>query len=81
MITKITFSQEPPSAPGLYWYRLVEDSAIHYTRVWEHEIHTEEFLDGKWGKNKVLVVSIGSGFKPVTQFGRWWSNEFLPDAK
>lgn len=62
------FSQQYPKVPGLYWYKLVEDSNWHNTRVWEHPIYG-------------LVASAGNTFKSVKLFRRWWSVEFLPEPK
>lgn len=60
------FSQEPPKEPGVYWFRLTEDSGVHHTRVWRQE------WDGK------LVTASGDGVAmDVERFGRWWSTDFL----
>lgn len=62
------FSQQYPKAPGLYYYRLMEDSNIHHCRVWE-------------SPSMGLVATAGDKYKSVTKFARWWSIEFLPQPE
>lgn len=70
------FSQQPPTAPGLYWYRLVEDGRAYHTHVWRY---TSDFPDLPFAGE--LVANAGGEPKPVTRFGRWWSTEFLPEPE
>ncbi len=62
------FSQQYPKASGLYWYKLLADSNVHNTRVWEHPLLG-------------LVAAAEESYKSVTKFSRWWSVQFLPEPK
>ena len=64
------FSQTPPTEPGLYYFKLTEDSGIHHCEVWFSPSY-----------NALCAGAGDGGYKPVDKFGRWWSTEFLPRPK
>ena len=61
------FRKDVPQAPGLYWYRLAEDSHLYHCQVWR--------------RHGTLIASTGEGRKPVTEFERLWSTDFLAEPK
>ena len=67
--TGVTFKQAPPGDPGLYWYKLIEESSVHFCHVWRQQ------WDGK------LVANSGGVPSPVERFGRFWSVDFLPEPE
>ena len=59
------WSQELPTAPGLYWYRMALDGNTYNVKVFINEI------DG--------ALSIGGeSVRPIQGLLRWWWSEFLP---
>lgn len=61
----------PPTEPGLYWYSLRTDDrpeaavlgVLRFCRVWR--------------RDRVLVATAGSSFKPAAEFQRWWAGPLL----
>lgn len=68
-MSEMKFSQRPPKEPGIYWYRLVEDSNTHFCHVWLSPV------------TSLLVAAADGKWKPVEQFSRWWSDEFLREPE
>ncbi len=66
-----TFSQTPPTEPGLYWYTLVKGSAVYYCKVWRQDPRIT------YGGKLVALSSDGKP-KPVDKFARWWAG-YLPE--
>ncbi len=82
------FSQDVPKVAGLYWYRLTEDSRTYHCHVMARPW---KWTDAQWrahfskiSKKKprlTLCANADGSFKPVEQFSRWWSIDFLPEPK
>jgi hypothetical protein len=59
-------TKDPPTVPGLYWYRLQGGHSIHYCRVIDHP-----------RKGIVAPCAGGDGFKPTGEFLRVWAGPLL----
>lgn len=64
------FSQELPKEPGVYWYRLTEEAAIRFCRVWKRA------WDGK-----LIAQGADDAHILVERFGRWWSSSYLEEPE
>ncbi|KKN34266.1 hypothetical protein LCGC14_0795650 [marine sediment metagenome] len=70
---RLTFSQTPPTEPGLYWFTQIGSSRVYHCDVWRQE-------RGLTYGGKLVAMSSDSPPKPVERFRRWWAGPLPPVA-